>query len=258
MRPSRSLVALIDACAPLWAGEAEVIRSYWDWQGRTPETDRVWLLHQTYKEFWDGFMHYFAQLRGDVDALAAGVDRRHLRELTEVVGEELEHYCLFADVYEQHTGMKAGSLDPLFVQASGNWPENVALGEARRAHREAHGALGARAALFSEGGYCTLYSEGRRLAGRSAHDDRIAAACAAVYEDEFDHMLRGIAGLDGAGLAPSEWLAFTGLVVEQLGQRIRMRNAQFGRPLSEDRVEALCAGRCEPLDFAYDRAGFDA
>ena len=49
---SDKLRDLIDAAAPLWAGEAEVFRVYWDWPRRSRESDRKWLAHQCGKEVW--------------------------------------------------------------------------------------------------------------------------------------------------------------------------------------------------------------
>ena len=50
LNPSRGLLKLIEANAPFWGAEAEVIRSYWNSPIRTIETDRKWLTHQVYKE----------------------------------------------------------------------------------------------------------------------------------------------------------------------------------------------------------------
>ena len=49
---SDNLRRVIDANARLWAGEAEVFTAYWNWSGRTRETDRQWLAYQCYKEVW--------------------------------------------------------------------------------------------------------------------------------------------------------------------------------------------------------------
>ena len=43
---------LIGALTPLWAGEAEVVRSYWISPARSTETDLLWLKRQCFKEFW--------------------------------------------------------------------------------------------------------------------------------------------------------------------------------------------------------------
>jgi hypothetical protein len=48
------------------------------------------------------------------------------------------------------------------------------------------------------------------------------------------------------------------LVVAQMKQRIHMRNAQFSRPLSEQRVTAIFRGEIAPARFDYARAGLAA
>lgn len=47
-----ALQHLVARAAPLWAGEAEVVRSYWTWPRRSVETDMQWLARQSFKEFW--------------------------------------------------------------------------------------------------------------------------------------------------------------------------------------------------------------
>ena len=92
------------------------------------------------------------------------------------------------------------------------------------------------------------------LKGRPGFDGMIAEACSKVYEDEFEHMLIGIAGVAEEGLAEADWKLLGTLIVEQLKQRIRMRNAQFSYPLSEERVQAIYRGDIRPLEFDYERA----
>ena len=43
---------LVARAAPLWAGEAEVVRTYWASPTRSVETDLTWLARQAFKEFW--------------------------------------------------------------------------------------------------------------------------------------------------------------------------------------------------------------
>jgi hypothetical protein len=47
-----SLRRVIEVAAPLWAGEAELVRAYWSSPTRTLETDLLWLKRQCFKEFW--------------------------------------------------------------------------------------------------------------------------------------------------------------------------------------------------------------
>src|SRR5262249_61532008 len=116
-----------------------------------------------------------------------------------------------------------------------SWPEEDALARVRRQHIERHGALGRRATRFTEGGYCALFFEGMKLrerptAGHEAADRLIADACARVHADEFEHMLKGIVGLDDEDLADSDWRTLAQISLAQLQHRIRMRNAPLTPP----------------------------
>lgn len=259
MEMSRELRALVDAAAPLWAGEAEVARSYFDWPKRTRETDMLWLRRQCKKEFWDS-IHFFDSddglvfgpletLRAGFPKLDAGFDRHEALDIAETFYEEFRHYVLFADAYDL---LRAPGDPPIDVHAAkegDEWPENRALGELRQSHRAAHGALGARVCRFTEGGYCTLYREGLRRAGKGPVEDAIARACRGVYDDEIGHMMKGIVGLDEEGLSAADWALFTELTRAQLAQRIDMRNAQFSRPVPDARIAEILAGKIDPLPF---------
>ena len=93
-----------------------------------------------------------------------------------------------------------------------------------------------------------------KLAGRSAADDAIAAACAKVYADEFEHMLAGIAGIARRPFSANDWSLLRDLTTAQVRQRIHMRNAQFGYPLPEARIQEILAGAIEPVGFDYETA----
>ncbi len=255
MAPSSELRALIEANAPLWSGEAEIFGVYWASASRSRRTDLAWIARQAYKEMFDGVVPRLAA--GEVGL--AGLANRHSRnELLTVLREayeEYRHYCLFADLYEE----LAGPDDPplTFEALRGwSWPENEALASIRVQHRSEQGPIGARACAITEGGYMTLFAEAMRQRGRSAADDRIADACKEVHDDEFTHMLEGIAGLDDEPLTAREWELLAELTTDQLRLRIPMRNAQFGFPLPADRVREIQDGNCEPLAFDYAQAGF--
>ena len=254
MAISPHLKELVDANAPYWGGEAEVARRYFESVERSKESDRIWLERQMYKEFWDGFVPPLQNKIYNYEKLEQGLSRNELLAAAELMYEELAHYCVFADVYEQIIEQGSAVPNPSLLKTSGQWTENVQLMQLRKQHKAEFGDLGVRAHAFTEGGYCTLYAEGMKLRGRGAIDDMIADACAAVYEDEFDHMLIGISQV-GSGLTPEEWKVLTALTVEQMQYRIKMRNAQFGYPLDSEAERTLCAGACEPIPFNFERAG---
>jgi len=256
-----SLRRVIEIATPLWAGEAEVVRSYWIWPKRNIESDLLWLKRQCFKEFWGSGVTRFDQggiVPGSLRRLAeqtanidTALDRHEFLDALEGVKAEFSHYTYFADVYDSMRPKGTPKLHPRILE---EWPEEKALTALRYRHREAHGALGMRACKTTEGGYCTLFSEGMKLAGRPGIDSLIADACGKVHDDEFAHMLSGIAGIAEEGLTGSDWSLLEKLIVEQLKQRIRMRNAQFSYPLSEERIQAIYRGDIEPIRFDYERA----
>lgn len=257
---------LIDAAAPLWAGEAEVFQVYWDWSQRSRETDRRWLAYQCGKEVWgSGIGHQSGLLLGPAQELLEvfpqldnDVDRHEVLELAETLYAEFAHYCAFADAHDALAVPGEPKINPHILINS--WPEDKELTSLRFEHRRDYPRLGIRATYFTEGGYCTLFSEGMKLAERTTGphgraNALIAAACQRVYEDEFTHMLKGIAGLDSEELTDAEWETLTELSVTQLRLRIRMRNSQFSYPLTEDRVREIYDGACSPIPFDYAKAG---
>ena len=265
MPPSEGLRGLVAAAAPLFAGEAEVVRTYWDWDGRTTATDLRWLELQCFKEFKGSgvgekdnmgvILGPLAEIQEALPRMDRGVGRHHIRHLLEEVYEEFSHLCAFADAYDAIRPEGAPPLDP---HACDGWDEDRALTELRYRTIAEHGEMGVRASKFSEGGYCTLFREGMRVKGRGGPraraNDMIAGACALVYEDEFGHMLQGIVGLDDEGLSADDWRMLAGLVVALLRARIRMRNGQFSRPLPDERIQAIFAGDIAPEPFDFEAA----
>jgi SAM-dependent methyltransferase len=247
----RELHALIAANARLWAGEAEIFSTYFASSQRSAATDAAWLARQCYKELIDGVVARVVRLTQPVQFdLAPAIASRALAD--SVARQELTHYIAFATAYAACVDASR-RLDGSRIGA--DWPENAALQRLRAQHCAAHGALGVRAQTFTEGGYCTLYRAGMALRGGSAIDDAIAAACTMVFDDEWDHMLHGIADLTDTSFTPDDWRVLEALTVAQGQLRIHMRNAQFGYPVSAARMAALQAGAAQPLTFDYARAG---
>ncbi|HZT51595.1 MAG TPA: hypothetical protein VFA22_06670, partial [Stellaceae bacterium] len=112
MPVSDNLRRLIESNAPLWAGEAEIVRTYWTSPIRTRETDKTWLKYQCWKEYVGVAMGPGGALEENrltglgktlteqVPQLDITVDRHALRDEIEKHFVEFTHYCLFADVYD--------------------------------------------------------------------------------------------------------------------------------------------------------------
>lgn len=265
MTANSQIERLIKAAAPLWAGEAEVVRTYWSSPVRNAKTDLLWLERQCFKEFWGtgaqkydrggafvGMMKYLLGRQKEIDVTFS---RREVLEVLEGLKAEFSHYCAFADLYDSIRPAGTPGITPESLES---WPEEDALAALRHSHQDQHGTVGLRACNFTEGGYCTLFREGRALKGRGGIEEQIAAACDFVYEDEIDHMLHGIAGIAEEGFSDRDWDLMIALMVQQLQLRIRMRNAQFSFPLSDPRVQAIFRGDIAPEPFDYARAGLAA
>ena len=249
---SPQLIALIDANARLWGAEAEVFVAYFASPRRTAATDAAWLARQCFKEMVDGIVGRLGQLTADESEFPRTLTSAVAALGDEVVRVELKHYVAFSIAYRLSRS-EAGDTSAI-ARIGSDWPENAELQTLRARHRRDFGAIGERASAFTEGGYCTLYRAGVALTGGTARDAAIAAACAQVYEDELDHMLTGIAGLADLPFTAADWHLLEQLTVAQGRCRVRMRNAQFGHPLSDARVLELEAGAAEPIAFDYARA----
>ena len=251
LHTSTGLLDLVEANTPFWGGEAEVIKSYWGSPLRNTETDRKWLTHQVYKEYWDGVLPPLAQFSEQLPRAGVQVERAKLVELAEVLYEEVEHFTLFADLFLVLDGNDY-QLSPDELKVAGAWPENDALMVLRQAHIAESEKLGQRASRFTEGGYCALFSEGMKLAGGNEFDSAMAEVCRKIYADEFNHMLLGIIATDNDQLSESDWKALQQYTVAQTKQRIVMRNAQFSFPVPASRMDELLAGKAVPAVFDFE------
>ncbi len=255
MTARAELRALVAACAPLWGGEAEVVRTYWDSPRRSRRSDLHWIARQCHKELCDGVVPGLRGFERPLEEAADAASRRRVLARIDDLRDELAHYCVFADLYDALRAPEDPPPTLTRLRDDWAWPENDALMALRAAHRRADGVLGARAEVFTEGGCGALFREGMRLRGRGGADDLIADACARVHRDEMRHMLHGLEGLADAGLAASAWATLRAQTTEQLRLRIRMRAAQFDHPVTPARLDALVTGAGEPLAVALPGLG---
>jgi hypothetical protein len=160
---------------------------------------------------------------------------------------------MFADLYMVLDGSDY-KLSTAELKVAGAWPENDALMALRKKHFSESAEIGQRATSFTEGGYVALFTEGMKLAGRNKFDTAVAEVCKKIYDDEFNHMLLGIIESDSNQLSESEWQTLERYTIEQMKKRIIMRNAQFSKPVADDRMNALLAGQASPIVFDFEYA----
>ena len=137
--PSPNLENLVDAVAPLFAGEAEVMRTYWTSPVRTPETDRLWLLRQSRKEVWDTpvgdqrglYVGPVEYLLSDFPKIDTEIPREEILARIEGIYEEFSHYCAFADAYDSIREVEQPRLSPPHLRNVPDWDENLAIRDRR-------------------------------------------------------------------------------------------------------------------------------
>jgi hypothetical protein len=255
---------LIEKASIFWAAEAETCRTYFQSPERTRESDRDWLAKQCFKEVWGSgltakgeggamLQEFSRRLIDMFPRIDVDVDRREALEIAEALHEEFEHYCLFADAHDAMGIEGELKLTPMKLR-NHDWKGDDDLSELRRQH----GELGWRSTRFTEGGYCTILSEGAALAadpkGHNGRNGLIAEASQPVYDDEFLHMLYGIGSIEDDPLSDAQWQLFSDLGLAQLRLRAPMRNEQFGFPVSDQRMTAMLNGDIDPIAFDYERA----
>jgi hypothetical protein len=238
---------LVAIASPYWAGEYEVVRTFFS-QPRTKEEHIRWLRAQCWKEFW-----------GTLDGVPISIAQRGLRELNELypkldspearheflhtaeeMYEEFHHYSALADILDDLEGRHV-SPDELE-----SCPEDVKLTELRTRIANEEGEVGAFANKFTEGGGSSMYKAGMEIAGGEL-EQRIAAAFRVIFTDEIDHMQKGADGLRRVVKTDQDWERCKDMVRDISRQRVLMRSDMFGWPLSQERLREIDEGKIQPF-----------
>ena len=253
LRNNQEFTRLIEANAPYWAAESEVISSYWTSGIRSLQTDIKWIKHQLYKEYFDGIFSYTNLLNDVISQTIKPSQLDSIITYANVIKEEAEHFSLFLSLISEIRS-DYSSLEAKDLREASDWPENQDLISLRKDHIRLSNKVGLRASKFTEGGYVALFREGKNIPIKSDIDIKISHTCGMILEDEFEHMILGIADLSLADFTELDWKLLTDFSVEQMKKRILMRNAQFSFPISDARLSMLLEGNAKPIDFDYHLA----
>ena len=234
---------LIDAAAPYWAGEAEIVRTYL--AGPRALADELrWLYAQAYKEAYvllsapREVRREFARTR-DVTTHPDGA------EAAERVRVEIAHFRLVADVIRSlWASVRIGDL----VQ----FPEDRRLQALRREVAKDHGTLGRAVVEFTEGGGGAMYAVLAALAGDRPFDAQIATAFATIHHDELGHGPGPVHAVAACVRDARHLETALALVRTISRQRLAMRNEMFGGPLSDARLDAIANGDITPWEVPPD------
>ncbi len=231
------------------AAEEAIVNAYFSKPRRKADHLR-WLRAQAFKEY-SAIKPTFSALAKLYPELDRGTDRHHFEELTEKLADETKHARLVMDLLEEITGKKVTFRDLLWL------PQDRKLARIRSRYSKSYATLlhgnGAirgkeirrkdeeleRAAItLTEGGGGALYRVCSKLQ-KTGIEGKIARVFKQILLDETEHEesgLRSLASLVGSDTAFNRAAR---IVSDVSRQRLRMRNEQFGFPLSETALKNL-------------------
>jgi hypothetical protein len=229
---------LVAVAAPSWAGEAEIVCSYFATR-RTVERDVAWLAAQAWKE-----TRLVRALPAEArsGSLAAGTVEAHPEAVSEVkFAEEVKHFHLLVGLIEMITGARVG------IEDLRELPEESRL-QALRAPYRAGTPLERAVVDFTEGGGGAIYQVLGGVDGGPL-ERRMAAVFREIHDDEVFHGPAVIHSIAALARGPDDWSHAADLVGRIGHQRLRMRNEMFSFPLSETRRDEIAAGHIKPWPF---------
>jgi len=258
-------IAALEA-APLrwWAGEAEVVRTYFS-SPRTREDDLHWLTLQAAREL--GTVERLIEpLAGDLADIETAVSRDSFEASARSVYEEARHYRLLADIIERIAGARPDPRELLALsgcqserRGHPDLPAMTAEVEVTRRLRETYGELAEVALGFSEGAGAAIFYMGNRLLelpytsySGGAVEKAIAEAMGVIFHDEMRHGPVHIPHIARSIRTDDDLDTARHIITEKAVAHLRLRNETFGYPLTEARMAEIDAGiRVEPLPVDY-------
>ncbi len=231
------------------AAEAEIIAAFFK-KPRKPKDHVRWLTAQAYKEY-SAIKPIFTALGKLYPKVDRGVDRHDFEELTEKLADETKHARLVMDLLESIRGKKTTFADLLWL------PEDKQLARIRARYSSSlatllHGdgtiktkeilrrdeRLERAAITLTEGGGGALYMVCSKLK-RNGFEKKIAKAFEEILADETKHKDAGGHLLDALITNRVAFQRAADIIDAISSQRLRMRNEQFGFPVSETQMAAF-------------------
>lgn len=229
--------------------EAEIVRAYFRKRRRGRDHLR-WLKAQAFKEY-SAVKPLVTALAGLYPQVDKGIDRHRYEELGGKLADETRHARLIMDLIEEITGRKLtpdnlswlpedkklASIRTRYSKTYAGFlhgSETVTVKEIQRKDEELERA----AITLTEGGGGALYQVCANLNG-SRLEKKIAAAFAKIHADEIRHKNVGAEELVRLVRSHKDYRRAFGIIRTVSGQRLRMRNEQFGFPLKESQIHRL-------------------
>ncbi len=229
--------------------EQAVVRAYFA-KPRDKKRHLHWLKAQAFKEYsaLKPLLKILAVFHSQIDG---GVDRHEFEEVAEKLAEETKHARLVMDLLEEIGGKKLKPRDLIWLA------EDKKLARVRARYSKTfaallHGAatpsekemrrrdeeLERAAVTLTEGGGGALYEVCVRLK-KGRVEKKIAAAFREIRADEEEHKNAGARSLAKLVRKSGDYARAAEIIRQVSRQRLRMRNEQFGYPLSDADLAAL-------------------
>jgi hypothetical protein len=234
------------------AAEEAIVKAFFA-KPRKRADHRRWLSAQAYKEF-SAIKPIFTALARLYPEIDRAIDRHDYEELTEKLADETRHARLVMDLLAEIGGKKVTSADLPWL------PEDKKLARIRARYSSSYATLlhGSgkiraheiqrqdenleRAAItLTEGGGGALYRVCSKLKKRGI-EGKIARVFHEILLDEVGHKDSGGQALASLVRDKASFERAAKIIREVSAQRLRMRNEQFGFPLSPAQLSALDQG----------------
>ena len=209
-----------------------------------------WLRAQAFKEY-SAIKPIFTALAKLYPEIDRGVDRHDYEELTEKLADETKHARLVMDLLQEISGKKVMFKDLLWL------PEDKKLAKVRARYSPSYatllhgsGKISAkeirrrdenleRAAItLTEGGGGALYQVCSKLK-KTGIEGKIAAVFHEILLDEVGHKDSGSRALASLVKTSESFTRAAKIICQVSGQRLCMRNEQFGFPLNKIELAKL-------------------
>lgn len=233
----QGMASVIAIAAPYWAGEAEIVRTYFS-RPRTRVQDLYWLKAQAYKEARP-FRDLPETLRAEF--LRTGLIQ-HLpndNDTVQRIVEETRHFWLLAELIASCFGEIVLLTDVVTLR------EDRQLQELRAAMRAQGGPLEKAAVDFTEGGGGAMFHVLSQLEGGEV-ERKIASVFQIIAREEIPHGPMEIYAIAHHAKSELEWERVRVIVRDISRQRLLMRNEMFGFPLKAVRMQEIDAGQIQP------------
>lgn len=246
---NRYIQRLTQLASAYRAAEEAVVRAFFK-KPRTRKDHLRWLKAQGFKEY-SAIQPIIGALTALYPNVDRGVDRRDYAELTEKLADETKHARLVMDLLEEMTGKKITPRDLTWL------PQDRKLAEVRGRYSKSfarllHGSgkvtskeikrkdekVERAAITLTEGGGGALYQVCSRLKKRGI-ESKIARVFHEILLDEVGHKDTGARALAKLISNETSFRRAAKIIAEVSGQRLRMRNEQFGFPLKREALAAL-------------------